>query len=228
MKLAVIPARGGSKRIPRKNIKLFAGKPMIAYAIEAAINAKIFDHIYVSTDDTEIAEISREYGAEIPFIRPPELSDDFTATVPVIQHAINACIALHGTPKYVCCIYPSVPLIESKDLTLALKTLELKNAESCFTVTEFPSAPQRALKKDVGERMCFAYPDFAMTRSQDLEKNYFDAGQFYWATTQNWLSGNNSERVGFPIPIWRSVDIDTLEDWKRAELYYEAIHRPKI
>ena len=219
MKIAVIPARGGSKRIPRKNIKSFGGKPMIAYAITAARNSGLFDHVLVSTDDTEIESIANEYGAETPFVRPAELANDFTPTVPVISHAIGACEDFGWQLDYVCCIYPGVPFLEAADLTGAYEQIACSKADYCFPVTEFPSAIQRALKKNMDGSMQPFYPEFEITRTQDLELAYYDAGQFYWGRKSAWLNNPrvHSSGIGYVIPNWRVVDIDTPEDWIRAE-----------
>ncbi len=219
MNIAVIPARGGSKRIPRKNIKSFGGRPIIAYAITAAINSGLFEHVLVSTDDEEIASIAKDWGAEIPFVRPAELANDFAATVPVLTHAIQACEELGWQFSYACCIYPGVPFIKVADLKGALKQLELGNADYCFPVTEFPSAIQRALRKKKSGVMQPLYPEFELTRTQDLEPAYYDAGQFYWGKKEAWLNNQSihSSGLGFVIPSWRVVDIDTPEDWDRAE-----------
>ena len=219
MNIAVIPARGGSKRIPRKNIKAFAGKPMIAYAIEAAQASGLFEHVLVSTDDAEIQNIANDWGAETPFVRPAELANDFTATVPVIAHAINACEELGWEFSKVCCIYPCVPFLEIGDLKGAMAQLENKPVDYCFPVAEFPTAIQRALKHTSNGLMAPFYPEHELTRTQDLEPAYFDAGQFYWGSKHAWLQNSNihSSGVGYEIPNWRVVDIDTPADWIRAE-----------
>ena len=225
MNIAIIPARGGSKRIPRKNIKVFCGKPMIAYAITAAKESGLFDHIVVSTDDEEIAQIANQWGAETPFVRPVELANDYTATVPVIVHAIEACRALGWKFDNVCCIYPGVPFLQVDDLIGSLRRLAETDADYCFPVTEYPSAIQRALKLLSNGKMQPFYPEFEITRTQDLESAYYDAGQFYWGKTQAWLTNPNihSSGLGNVIPNWRVVDIDTPEDWLRAELIYRSI-----
>lgn len=225
MKIAVIPARGGSKRIPRKNIKLFHGRPMIEYAITAALGSEIFDRVIVSTDDQEIAEISRQCGADVPFTRPSNLSDDHTPTVPVIAHAIQSCMDLGLDIQEVCCIYPGVPFISTSDLKMAYKQLLLSGANYVFPVTGFPSPVQRALRRMPDETVKPFQPEFAGTRTQDLEPCYFDAGQFYWGQKQAWLNGLNIHLHGatLVIPEWRVVDIDTSDDWERAELVYEAL-----
>jgi len=223
--IAVIPARGGSKRIPRKNIKAFGSKPMITYAINAAQNSGLFDHVLVSTDDAEIASIANAWGAETPFVRPADLANDFTATVPVIAHAIQACEALGWSFDNVCCIYPGVPFIEVEDLQEAFKYHEASSVDYCFPVAEFPSAIQRALKRNSDGVMQPFYPEFQLTRTQDLEPAYFDAGQFYWGNKRAWLNNPriHSSGIGYQIPSWRVVDIDTPDDWERAELLAMAI-----
>jgi len=225
MRLAVIPARGGSKRIPRKNIKHFHGKPMIAYAIAAAIGSDLFDRVIVSTDDTEIALIARERGAETPFNRPSELADDHTPTLPVIAHAIRACQSMGWDVREVCCIYPGVPFISSQDLRKAYEQLQMPDTSYVFPVTGFPSPIQRALRRLPDGSVRPFNPAYATTRTQDLEPSYFDVGQFYWGKTAAWLQGLNLHlnSVALLIPAWRVVDIDTPEDWQRAELFYTTL-----
>jgi len=224
--IAVIPARGGSKRIPRKNIKLFAGKPMIAYAINAAKESGLFEHIIVSTDDEEIAQIARKWGAETPFMRPAELSNDHATTLPVVKHAIETCSTQGWKPDYVCCIYPNVPFIRVSDIQGALERLVNSTVNYCYPVTEFPSAIQRALKLLDNDRTQPFYPEFELTRTQDLEPAYYDAGQFYWGETNAWQTDSkiHSGGLGYVIPNWRVVDIDTPDDWKRAELIQLALN----
>jgi len=219
MNLCVIPARGGSKRIPRKNIKPFAGKPMIAYAIKAAKESRLFSRIIVSTDDPEVSEISQRYGAEVPFLRPAELADDHTPTVPVIAHAIRT-LGLGGqTFGHVCCIYPCAPFLKGKDLVLALQLLKQGAAEYALSVVEYPSPIQRALQMDTGGRIRPRFPEFELTRTQDLEATYHDAGQFYWGTSEAWQKNPrvHSSAVGWVIPRQRAVDIDDEKDWELAE-----------
>lgn len=225
MKIAVIPARGGSKRIPRKNIKLFHGKPMITYAIEAALDSKIFDRVIVSTDDADIADVAKAHGAELPFIRPTELADDHTPTVPVIAHAIGICNELGWSVQDVCCIYPGVPFISIEDLRGAHEQLVSTGTNYVFPVTGFPSPIQRALRRLHDGTVRPFQPEYAATRTQDLEPGYFDVGQFYWGRKQAWLDGLSIHLNGttFVIPEWRVVDIDTPSDWERAELVYAAL-----
>jgi pseudaminic acid cytidylyltransferase len=222
--IAIIPARGGSKRIPRKNIRPFAGKPMIAYAIEAALACEAIGRVIVSTDDDEIAAIAEAHGAEVPFARPPELADDITPTVPVIQHAIRTLEERGERPGHVCCIYPGVPFIRTEDILEAFALLLEHGGEGyTFPVAGFPSPIQRALRRGPDGALAPFDPAHVGTRTQDLEPAYFDAGQFYWATAQTWLSGDSAHANGRAIvlPEWRVVDIDTPEDWQRAE----ALHR---
>jgi pseudaminic acid cytidylyltransferase len=225
MNIAIIPARGGSKRIPRKNIKEFCGRPMISYAIAAARESGLFEHIVVSTDDEEIAQIAREWGAEIPFVRPVELANDFAGTVPVICHGIEVCRTLGWAFDRVCCIYPGVPFIQINDLKGALERLKSCEADYCFPISEYPSAIQRALKLLNTGKMQPFYPEFEMTRTQDLESAYYDAGQFYFGNADAWLNNTkiHSNGFGYAIPNWRVVDIDTPDDWQRAELIYRSI-----
>lgn len=219
MRIAIIPARGGSKRIPRKNIRAFAGKPMISYAIGAARQSGVFDHVLVSTDDVEIAAVSRDHGAETPFSRPAELADDHTPTVPVISHGITACRALGWDVDAVCCIYPGVPFLEPADLVTGLELLEAGSAEYAFPVVAFPSPVQRALRRLPDGTTRPLQPEHASTRTQDLEPAYFDAGQFYWGRAAAWTRGLNIHQHGctLVLPEWRVIDIDTPDDWDRAE-----------
>lgn len=225
MNIAIIPARGGSKRIPRKNIKVFDGKPMIAHAIAAARASELFEHIVVSTDDEEISRIAREWHAETPFIRPPDLANDHAATLPVIAHGIQVCLALGWEFDHVCCIYPGVPFIRIDDLRQAYSLMLEKRKDYCFPVTEFPSPIQRALRRLEDGTMQPFHPQFEAERTQDLEPAYHDAGQFYWGTVDAWRHNRTilSGGIGFPIPNWRVVDIDTPEDWNRAEMLHRII-----
>ena len=226
MNLCVIPARGGSKRIPRKNIKEFCGKPMIAYAIEAAKSSGLFESILVSTDDSEIASISEAYGAEAPFIRPDNLANDHAGTVEVIAHAIIEYEKSGARPEMICCIYPCVPLIQPEDIRNSLNLLEANaQADYAFPVAEFPSAVQRSMRRDDAGLMSSFYPECEQMRTQDLELAYYDAGQFYWGYRNSWLENSkmHNSAAGYLIPSWRVVDIDTSDDWKRAELLFNQI-----
>jgi pseudaminic acid cytidylyltransferase len=224
MNIAVIPARGGSKRIPRKNIKNFCGKPMIAYAVGAAKKSGLFEHVVVSTDDEEIAEIARVWGAETPFVRPVELANDYTTTVPVIAHAIRICRNSNWHFDNVCCIYPAVPFIQIEDIRNALARLLSSKADYCFPVTEYPSSIQRALRMLANGKLQPFNSESETTRTQDLVPAYYDAGQFYWGKADAWLTNPkiHSSGVGYEIPNWRVVDIDTDVDWTRAEIMYNS------
>lgn len=228
--IAVIPARGGSKRIPRKNIKPFCGKPMIAYSIEAAIRAGIFDEIIVSTDDEEIAGIAKNAGASVPFMRPKELSDDFTATGAVVEHAIKFLQARGDRIKFVCTIYATAPLIDEFYIRLGLEKLRASNAKNAFSCTSMPFPIWRTFKiaKD-GRCEMFWRENFAK-RSQDLEEAYQDAGQFYWTN----LDASSSDEIFFGrdsiaivLPRHLVQDIDTPQDWIRAEFLYEAVQKSR-
>lgn len=225
MNIAIIPARGGSKRIPRKNIKPFAGIPMIAHAIRAARESALFDHVVVSTDDAEISRVALQFGAEVPFVRPAELANDHTPTVPVIAHAIDSCRGLGWSFEYVCCIYPAVPLLRKEDLDGALQLLRDSRADYSFPVTEFPSAIQRALARNSEYTMRPLYPQYETTRTQDLEPAFYDAGQFYWGRAGAWVHNTrlHSGSAGYVIPHWRVIDIDTPDDWRRAELMFQVL-----
>lgn len=227
MNVAIIPARGGSKRILRKNIRSFHGKPMIAYAIEAAQRSRLFQHIVVSTDDQEIAAIAQELGAEVPFLRPSDLADDFATTVSVIAHATKACLERGWVFDRICCVYPCVPFLQSSDLGKALQNLVDHQASYCFPIAQYPSPIQRALRLSAQGKIESFNQSYVAVRTQDLELAYFDVGQFYWGTVEAWSSelAVHSSATGHLIPSWRVVDIDTEDDWIRAELMYDAIRK---
>ncbi|PYE32758.1 N-acylneuraminate cytidylyltransferase [Idiomarina fontislapidosi] len=226
MKVAVIPARGGSKRIPGKNIKDFCGKPMIAWSIESAKSSKCFDRIIVSTDDTEIAEVARKYGAEVPFMRPESLSDDFTGTLAVIIHAIEMLENDCGEISEVCCLYATAPLITAEDINRGLETLKASGCEYAIGVSSFSYPIQRALLIDEQQKVKMVDPSAFSARSQDLKEAFHDAGQFYWGTRNAWMSGVPSflaDTAPVILPRYRVQDIDTTEDWYRAELLFRAM-----
>jgi N-acylneuraminate cytidylyltransferase len=225
MKLCIIPARGGSKRIPRKNIRLFAGKPIIAYSIETALNSNLFDQVIVSTDDEEIAAVARKYGAETPFIRPAELSDDHTGTNDVIRHAISWYQQQNVDCDFVCCIYATAPFLGPEYLKQGLDRLIASKRSFAFSVTSYAFPIQRALRVVASEYLEAIWPENNTVRSQDLEEAFHDAGQFYWGRSSAFL--NNEilySPVSVPVVLPRHLvqDIDTLEDWQRAELMYKA------
>ena len=225
--VAIIPARGGSKRIPRKNIKYFCGKPLIAYSIEVALKSKLFDKVIVSTDDKEIATIAKKYGANMPFIRPKELSDDFTGTQDVINHALEYLKKNNETYDYVCTIYATAPLIQEKYLIEGFEKLKESTAVNAFSATSMPFPIQRTFKINTNGRCEMFMPEHYMTRSQDLEEAYQDAGQFYWTNLKKESNEIMFGKDSIPVVIPRHLvqDIDTLEDWKRAEIMYEVIQR---
>jgi len=226
MNVAIIPARGGSKRIPKKNIKDFLGKPIIAYSIENAINSKLFDRVIVSTDDKEIAEISISYGAEAPFIRPSELSDDFSGTHEVVGHAIQWLENCGEVVDYACCIYATAPFIKEDDLIDGYNLIKTGSWESVIAVTNFSYPIFRSFKELQNGGVEMFFPDYYASRSQDLPEAYHDAGQFYWARAEIWIN----KPVGFSkstgivkLPGYRVKDIDTLDDWIEAEFIYRLI-----
>jgi pseudaminic acid cytidylyltransferase len=225
MKIAVIPARGGSKRIPRKNIRSFCGKPMIARAVETALASGLFDHVVVSTDDDEIAAAALQAGAQVPFVRAPELSDDQTPTVPVIADAVARCGQLGWDVTHACCIYPCVPLLNAQDMAGALRICVEQDADFVYPVTEYAHPIQRAMRRLASGQMQFVQPEHELSRTQDLEKTFHDAGMFYWGKSSAWLAHKrmHSAGLGYPIPHWRVVDIDTEDDWRRAELIFRAL-----
>jgi pseudaminic acid cytidylyltransferase len=226
MRLAVIPARGGSKRIPRKNIKPFCGKPMIAWSIEAALQSGCFDSVIVSTDDPEIASVAQAYGASTPFMRPAELSDDHTTTISVIQHAIEWCIANGINAQQVCCLYATAPFVSPDDLRRGLSVLEQTGSQYAFSVTSYAFPIQRAIRLSGNGRVEMFNAEYFNTRSQDLEEGYHDAGQFYWGLASAWLSAKmifSPDSSAVLLPRHRVQDIDTPEDWVRAEWLFKAM-----
>lgn len=226
MKLAIIPARGGSKRIPRKNIKPFCGKPMIAWSIEAALESGCFDRIIVSTDDDGIAEVARQYGAEVPFMRPLELSDDHTGTIPVIRHAIETINSQGRAVEQACCLYATAPFIQAEDLRRGLEILQGSGGDYAFSVTSYAFPIQRAIRLTPEGRVEMFNPEHFNTRSQDLEEAYHDAGQFYWGRADAWLQGKmifSPASLPVMLPRHRVQDIDTPEDWVRAEWLFKAM-----
>ena len=228
MNICVIPARGGSKRIPRKNIKMFHGKPIIAYSIEAAIASGCFDKVIVSTDDGEIAGIAKEFGAEVPFIRPAEISSDLAATNPVISHAVNWLESQGNFINHVCCLYATAPLIEPNSISSAYKKFKEMKADFCYSVTSFPFPIQRSIKISKNGKVELFQPEYYHYRSQDLEEAYHDAGQFYWGTKQAFNSENSilsDVVIPYILPRYLVQDIDSPEDWVRAEIMHQVIQK---
>lgn len=226
-KLALIPARGGSKRIPRKNIKDFLGKPIIAYAIETALNSNLFDEVMVSTDDEEIAKIAKEFGAKVPFLRSKERANDFASTFDVIEEVLISYKSIGIEFDYCCCIYPCTPLLTSEIFSNAFSTLKKGNYDSVFPVIEYGHPIQRSLSFQKGN-IIMNHSEHLLTRSQDLKKNYHDAGQFYWLSLSNIIKSkklftNNS--TALVIDELRAQDIDTLSDWHLAEMKFKLLSK---
>ncbi len=225
MKIAIIPARGGSKRIPKKNIRNFCGKPIINWSIEAALKSKLFDHIILSTDCNETITIAQNYNALVTFLRPKKLSDDHTTTTEVINHAINEFENLYHKVEIVCCIYATAPFISPYYLKEGFKKLKIANTKYSFAATEYSFPIQRALKKNHRGQIEMLDSKYLNIRSQDLEKTFHDAGQFYWGWRDSFLNNlpifyKNSQIIILPKNL--AIDIDTEEDWKFAELMFKA------
>jgi pseudaminic acid cytidylyltransferase len=226
VKLAVIPARGGSKRIPRKNIRPFCGKPIIAWSIAAARGSGCFDRVIVSTDDAEIAQVARDAGAEVPFVRPPELSDDHAGTLPVVRHAVEWQAATGESPSAVCCIYATAPFLVPDDIRRGLDMLERSGSDFAFSVAKYASPIQRAFRANASGRVEMFNPEHFQTRSQDLEEAFYDAGQFYWGTASAWRSAEtlfSPASAAVVLAPHRVQDIDTPDDWVRAEWMFKAL-----
>ncbi|PCE67641.1 pseudaminic acid cytidylyltransferase [Salinivibrio sp. YCSC6] len=226
MNIAIIPARGGSKRIPRKNIKAFHGKPMIAYSIEAAIASDCFDKVIVSTDDQDIADVAMQYGAEVPFLRPADISDDHATTMDVIQHAIEWYETQGVSIDKLCCIYATAPFVSSHDIQLGLYLVDTEGVEFAFSATTFAFPIQRAITVEKNGEVNMLQLEHLQSRSQDLVETYHDAGQFYWGKVDAFKQGLSMfaphSRI-VKIPRYRAQDIDTVEDWHVAELLYQIL-----
>jgi pseudaminic acid cytidylyltransferase len=222
--LAIIPARGGSQRIPRKNLKLFNGEPMIVGSIRTALGSGLFDRVLVSTDDEEIAEVARAHGAEVPFMRPAQLADAYTGTAAVIQHAIQA---LDQAFDFTCCIYATAPLLQARFLRQGLQALQAAPDKSyAFSVCGFGFPIQRALLINQQGALAAMHPEYRTVRSQDLPAAYQDAGQFYWGRSAAWLRGDvifSEQSLPVILPRHLVQDIDNEEDWLRAEYLYAAL-----
>lgn len=224
-RLAIITARGGSKRIPRKNIKYFCGKPILAYSIEAALASKVFDQVMVSTDDEEIARVAEELGAKVPFFRSRENADDFSTTRDVVLEVLASYEKLEEHFERVCCIYPTAPFLTAEVLREAMELLEESGADSVLPVVKFDFPPQRSIVIREG-KAGFYQPEYALTRSQDLEPFYHDVGQFYCLRTESFLEQKlliMENTRALELPRSRVQDIDTPEDWTVAELKYRML-----
>ena len=221
--VCIIPARGGSKRIPRKNIKLFRGKPLLVWSIEKAIKSKCFTDVIVSTEDEEIANLAISSGANVPFLRPKELSDDFVGTLDVVKFVIKN---FNKEIKYACCLYATAPMVLTNDLVKSYEEIQiLKDDSLIFTATNFDYPIQRAFVLNSLNKASMIQKNFLFTRSQDLEKTFHDAGQFYWGKTNNWLKAKNmiDNNKAYFLPRWRVQDIDDEEDWLRAEIIHKIL-----
>ena len=232
MSLCIIPARGGSKRIPRKNIKLFNGKPMIAYSILAAQESDCFKQIIVSTDDDEIAQVAREYGADVPFMRPAELSDDFATTGEVVRYTLQQIEKQEKLLEYVCCLYATAPFVQFTKLQEGMQVLEdNSNIDFALAVTPFSFPPQRSLSINQAGFLEINNPELFAMRSQDLSVQYHDAGQFMWGTKEAWsfdFSFYKSKIYPICIPSYMVQDIDNEEDWIRAETMWYALNKVRV
>ncbi len=220
--LAVITARGGSKRIPRKNIRNFCGKPIIAYSIEAALKSELFDEVMVSTEDEEIAEISKSYGANVPFYRSADTSNDYATTMDVLTEVLNCYKAYGKKFDYMCCLYPTAPFVTSKKLKSGYQTLKDADTDMLIPVVKFEYPPQWGLTVDDNGFLKYCYPEYVNIRSQDLEPLYHDVGQFYWYNIERcFLTDNNNLSTGTIIMPENEVqDIDNESDWSLAEMKY--------
>jgi pseudaminic acid cytidylyltransferase len=229
MKVAIIPARGGSKRIPRKNVRDFCGQPLLAFSILAAKNSGLFDHVVVSTDDEQIRCIANQYGAETPFVRPLELANDHATTVPVINHAVRWVQEHMGKVDHACCIYATAPFIQAKALLESYDMLISKKVGVyVFSATTMPFPIQRTFKVKPDGFVEMFEPHNYNTRSQDLEEAYQDAGQFYWGSAESYNNEKiffSNDSMAYVLPRHMVQDIDTLEDWRRAELMYESLKK---
>ena len=228
MRVAVIPARGGSKRLPRKNIRSFLGRPMIAYSIECARQSGLFDRIIVSTDDDEIARVATSFGAEVPFRRPRELSDDYCGTVEVVAHSVGY-LAVNGcNPAEICCLYATAPFLRPEDLVEGHRLLEGGGWSYVFAATSFAAPVSRGFQKLACGKLEMFFGQHYETRSQDLPEALHDAGQFYWGRPQAWAARKpifGSDSTVVIVPRWRVQDIDTEEDWERAQLMAKYLLR---
>lgn len=227
-KVAIITARGGSKRIPQKNIKEFLGKPIIAYSIKAALNSKLFDEVMVSTDSLDIARIAKESGAVVPFMRSEKTSDDFATTADVLIEVIDNYKKIGKDFDLLCCIYPTAPFVTQKKLKDSLSLMLEKKADSVMPIIKFSYPIQRALRNTENSHIEYFWPENGNKRSQDLEKSYHDAGQFYWIKTDVLLSYKSlvaKNTIGFEISELEAQDIDEESDWKLAEIKYQLLNK---
>jgi pseudaminic acid cytidylyltransferase len=226
--LCIIPARGGSKRIPKKNTKLFLDKPIIAYSIEAALQSQLFNEVMVSTDDADIAAVAITYGAKVPFIRSEKNSNDFATTYDVLEEVINEYKKINQQFNYGCCIYACAPLIQQKNIVQAFEKITQNNFDCVFPIVQYSTPIQRAWRVSIDDKLQMFNPDFINTRSQDLEKAYFDAGQFYWFNIQAFQNNKSLASTNTSSIIIDEIDaqdIDNETDWKLAEIKYQLLQK---
>ena len=224
--VAIIPARIGSKRIKKKNIKFFYGKPILQWTYEIIKKSKIFNKIVLTSDSDQILNIGKKIGFDILIKRPKKLSNDYVGTVPVIKHAINSLIKQSIVTNKVCCVYPCNPFILDKDLKKAINLANNNINNFIFPITNHSHPIERSLYfNSINNKLTFVNKEFINVRTQDLKKTFYDAGQFYFTSSKTWLDMKNSIYVGIPIPNWRVADIDTLKDWKRAEILFKILKK---
>ena len=228
--IAIIPARGGSKRIPQKNIKDFYGKPLLAYSIEVALNSNLFEKVIVSTDDEQIASIARKYGAIVPFIRPKELSGDFVGSGEVVEHTLEFLKNNGEDYKYCCTLYATAPLLQEKYLIQGLEKLKMNDVKMVFSATSMPFPIQRTFKITKNGRCKMFMPEHFASRSQDLEEAYQDAGQFYWERLDRKIKdiAFGDDSIALILPRYLVQDIDTIEDWEQTEIMYQIRNKQKV
>jgi len=225
--LCVIPARGGSKRIPRKNIKPFMGMPIIAYSIEAALNSGVFDEVMVSTDDEEIADVARQYGASVPFLRSAETSNDYATTVDVLLEVVNKYKELGETFDVICCLYSTAPFVTFERLKEAASQIS-EDVDACFTIVQYSYPIQRSLRINESEFVEMKFPEHLNSRTQDLEKVYHDAGQFYFVKTDALVQEKTvwcKRTAPLVLSEFEVQDLDTLTDWQLAEMKYQLLKK---
>lgn len=221
--LAIIPARGGSKRIPRKNVKPFLGKPMLAYPIEAALATGLFDEVMVSTDDEEIAEVARQYGAKVPFMRSAETANDYATLADVLHEVLNKYEEQGKVFDNMCCILATSPMLQSEDISNGFNTLINSDFSTIVPIVEFSYPILRSFKMNDDNAIEYNWPEYAKSRSQDLPKSYHDSGTFYWHKINLWRDGKIT-RGGVVVSEETVQDIDTEQDWKMAEIKYKLMN----
>lgn len=222
--VAIITARGGSKRIPRKNVKDFCGKPIISYSIEAALQSSLFDEVMVSTDDEEIAEVAKKYGASVPFMRSATTADDYATTADVLDEVLKEYEKLGRKFDRMCCIYPTAQLVTAQTLQQAWAYLEDKQADALTPVVRFSYPPQRCFILENGY-LRYKWPEYIRSRSQDLEPFYHDAGQFYFYRVEEFQEGNVNKLIPYVLDDMQVQDIDNMDDWKMAEIKFKLRHQ---